>query len=465
MKNNQGTVVATGTSPPIMITDDHKSSKQRINRKRSREEQEPGCMLRLDTPASSRRGSIYSSDDNRPTALTTPTLLDDDIPLDNAVSNTQLQNAFFLPNAAFDLDTTNNDEMEAWPYNRRRRTIQGYTSTDITIDSLFDTFPSTPSTPIPQLERLVPAQGPTYGGIEVTLLGSGFYDGLTCLFGEHAVNTVFWNTSTLVCILPPAAQIGPVVVSFKEHPLVLGQHDVAIFTYLDTSDQALLELALQVVGLKMTGKLHDAKNVAMGIVQGGQNVQQDLIDALTANSTKYTLNLSLTNADGHTLLHLAVLLQNETLVKALLRTQEDTSLINIQDKIQMTALHYACQRNLIDIARCLLQAGANPSLENKWCMSFDERILDLLDVYVTKNGHIKRKPLSRRNSTVKSHMMHRFHSLSNTMTDEATAGAGAASRVTPSMESDGLGLVKQKIDRRLYLFWLPVLIGKEVIIE
>lgn len=28
------------------------------------------------------------------------------------------------------------------------------------------------------------------------------------------------------------------------------------------------------------------------------------------------------------------------------------------------------------------------------------------------------------------------------------------------MESDGLGLVRQKIDRRLYLFWLPVLIRK-----
>jgi hypothetical protein len=422
MKNNQGTVVATGISPPIMITDDHKSLKQKTNRKRFREEPE-----RPDTPAPSRRGS-FSSDDNRPT--TTPTLLHDETPMSLTPVN---------PNF-------NENDMEAWPFNRRRRTTQGYAVADIDIASLLN-IPS-PPTPTPQLERLVPAQGPTYGGIEVTLLGSGFYQGLTCLFGEHAAATVFWNPSTLVCILPPAAQTGPVVVSFKEHPLVLEQQDVAIFTYYDASDQALLELALQVVGLKMTGKLHDAKHVAMRIVQGGQSIQQDLIDAL--HTTTHALNLTATNADGHTLLHLAVLLQNETLVKALLNNQaEDVSLINMQDKNEMTALHFACQRNLIDIARCLLQAGAHPLSDSK-CLN--ERIVDLLDTYAVKNGHIKRKPLSRRNSAVKSHMMHRFHSLSNTTTTTDS---------TPSMESDGLGLVRQKIDRRLYLFWLPVLIGKE----
>jgi hypothetical protein len=436
MKNNQGDIVATGISPPIMITDDHKSLKQKTSRKRSREEQElPERISRPDTPATSRRGSLSSnSDDN----ISIPTFLGEDI--------------FKLSN-----QTVNND-MEAWPFNQRRRTtIQGYEPTDIDLASLLDI--SVPPIPLPQLDRLVPAQGPTYGGIEVTLLGSGFYQGLTCLFGEHAAATVFWNPNTLVCILPPAAHTGPVVVSFKEHPVVVEQQDVAIFTYCDASDQALLELALQVIGLKMTGKLHDAKRVAMRIVefvQGGRNVQQDLIDSLN-NTTHNTLNLTVTNADGHTLLHLAVLLQNETLVKALLLSQkkeEHASLINMQDKNEMTALHFACQRNLIEIARCLLQAGAHPLLENKWNMTFEDRIIDLLDA--AKHEHIKRKPLSRRNSAIKSHMMHRFHSLNSTTTTDETTTA-----TTPSMESDGLGLVRQKIDRRLYLFWLPVLIGKK----
>ncbi|CAO3608470.1 unnamed protein product [Mucor hiemalis] len=495
MKNDKGEIVGTGISPPIMITDDHKSSKHKSNRKRSREE-ENSTISRPDTPATSRRGSI--STDDSPLSLTSSrrdTIMSAQLtPLqtpsvevdgedEELITPTTLEfmnnniNKFNLsptdqrnPNVSmFNNDNnsliTNTTAEEAWPFNRRRRTNRGYTSSDTNatmISSILDDFASV----VPQLDRLVPAQGPTYGGVEVTLLGSGFHRGLTCLFGEHAATTTYWNSNTLVCILPPAAQTGPVVVSFKEHPLVLEGHDVAIFTYYDASDQALLELALQVVGLKMTGKLQDAKSVAMRIVQGVQqssnsqpqqssNIQQGLIESLELSNTTDALDLSVTNSCGHSLLHIAVILGNETLVKTLVNCyplERKAKLLNTQDNNEMTPLHFACQLNSVDMVRLLLHSGCNPSIESKFglALSSDPSILDLLDLYT--NNHIKRKPLSRRPS-VKSHMMHRFHSLSNTSKQQTDNQAK-----TPSMESDGLGFVRQKSDRRLYLFWLPVLI-------
>lgn len=398
MKNREGLIVGTGISPPIMITDDHKSSKQKSNRKRSRETEDV-VISRPDTPAPSRRNSVSTEED------------------DTSLEMTVLCN-----------------EEEAWPFNRRRR---------ITLSS--DTFDM-----LPQLDRLVPSQGPTYGGIEVTMLGSGFYQGLTCLFGEHQASTVYWNSSTMVCILPPANHTGPVVVSFKEHPLVLEGQDVAIFTYFDASDQALLELALQVVGLKMTGKLHDAKSVAMRIVQGGeqyqqqQNVQQDLIDALQISSL---LNLLVTNKQGQSLLHLAVIIQNEELIKSLISCcplDEKAKFLNLQDVNEMTCLHFAIYFKSVDLVRLLLISGANPTIVCPLKLEVLPTIKEILDLYTS---NIQR-PLSRRPS--KSHMMHRFHSITSSTTHHESR--------PPSMESDGLGFVKQKIDRRLYLFWLPVLI-------
>lgn len=415
MRDHTGNIVASGISPPIMITDDHKSLKQKKNnRKRSRDE------INLDTPAPSRRGSL--DDTKEPIPLLTPfqTPSGDDEEELQSTTPTSLEfiNTINMTPAT-DLYQPLNIVDEPWPFNRRRKTISGYTSSDI--KSVLEDF----QTVVPQLDRLVPAQGPTYGGIEVTLLGSGFYRGLTCLFGEHPATTIYWNSNTLVCVLPPATQPGPVVVSFKEYPVVLEGQDVAIFTYYDASDQALLELALQVVGLKMTGKLHNAKHVAMQIVQGDDtnkttttaSGQQQVLDALEIQ--EQCLDLTLQNSSGQTLLHLAVLLDNKILVRKLLSVQgvdKLQKLVDCQDKNDMTALQFAKSAEMVQI---------------------------LL-------GESHKKPLSRRNS-FKSLMVHQFHNLTST--------DGQSEAI---MESDGLGLVEhQKIDLCLYLFWLPVFIGKK----
>jgi hypothetical protein len=121
--------------------------------------------------------------------------------------------------------------------------------------------------PQPVISRLVPAEGPTHGGVEVIILGDNFHQGLEVTFGESvATGTQVWGTNTVVCLLPPSPTPGPVIVSFKGTNLSIAGGGIQLFTYLDTSDKALMELALQVVGMKMTGRIDDARNVARRII-------------------------------------------------------------------------------------------------------------------------------------------------------------------------------------------------------
>ncbi|KAG2180768.1 hypothetical protein INT44_003775, partial [Umbelopsis vinacea] len=254
------------------------------------------------------------------------------------------------------------------------------------------------------VNRVIPAEGPVYGGVEVTILGSGFYEGVTCLFGENpAMPTHCWSQNTLVCILPPATNPGTVVVSLKEHPIVLDGQDVPLFTYFDESDRALMELALQVVGLKTTGKLEDARQIAMRIVQGGagsgqshqqgssddrsqhdsqgnqhqmsyrknemqatqvykeaksrylSDMESRVIEALKSTPTDKLCHIDTCNDSGHTMLHISALLGYSELCKALSDHGCD---INKQDRNGYTALHFAswagklaCVNELIDTGR------------------------------------------------------------------------------------------------------------------
>lgn len=106
------------------------------------------------------------------------------------------------------------------------------------------------------------------GGIEVIILGENFSQGLEITFGDiPAISTQAWGANTLMCVLPPSPSPGPVVVGIKN---LQASHNTGIqlFTYLDTSDKALMELALQVVGMKMTGRIDDARSVARRIIAG-----------------------------------------------------------------------------------------------------------------------------------------------------------------------------------------------------
>ncbi|KAG0234154.1 hypothetical protein BGW41_001206 [Actinomortierella wolfii] len=276
----------------------------------------------------------------------------------------------------------------------------------------------------PRMTRLIPNQGPCFGGIEVTILGSNFYAGLTAMFDSTpALPTQFWSPNTLICILPPRITPGTTVVTFKEHPnLGLGQpgenNELMLFTYVDESDKALMELALQVVGLKMTGRLEDARNIALRIVgsqvangnqqqqSSGQQQQQQqqqqnqmngpvdyaslvrelilsfggqemmtnfhtsledrILTLLTIlselpDSQQQAANLARRDT-GHRLLHLAAMKGFERLVAALLHIPGIE--MDGLDVNGYSALHYACWRGEIGSANLLVNAGANVSLRS-----------------------------------------------------------------------------------------------------
>ncbi|KAG0670356.1 SPT3 Dosage dependent suppressor of Ty-induced promoter mutations-like protein [Maudiozyma exigua] len=239
---------------------------------------------------------------------------------------------------------------------------------------------------LPTIQRIIPAQGPMNGGIEITLLGKNFKQGQRIKFGENiALSTQCWNDSTMVTYLPPASTAGQVVVTIEEKPGTLSQinaHQLAslqiapqspqtvnlnaIFTYIDETDRQLIELALQIVGLKMNGKLEDARNIAKRIVGTNSNGNSPTSMPSTTSSTSsnsstaagYTddeslivnvlnsfklgtknLNLSVCDQQGRTLLHHAALKSYHTLMKTLISYGAH---VEKPDMFGFTPLHLAC---------------------------------------------------------------------------------------------------------------------------
>ncbi|KAF6760309.1 hypothetical protein DFP72DRAFT_883791 [Ephemerocybe angulata] len=237
---------------------------------------------------------------------------------------------------------------------------------------------------LPTIHRLIPNNGPMHGGIEVTILGANFHPSR-------------WSENTLVCVLPPRATPGVVAVWFEGFPKIDDPmtSPASLFTYSDESDRALMELALQVVGLKMTGKIEDAKNVAMRIVgnagsdgSGSQgdnpNMMQlasstipstrDLRSLLLLHPTEKTSlerptppivpvsqALSYPSPVGQTLLHLSTFLGFSTLVQFLIDHGID---IDARDRNGYTALHFASLVKSADCAQLLLNAGADREIVN-----------------------------------------------------------------------------------------------------
>lgn len=274
---------------------------------------------------------------------------------------------------------------------------------------------------LPTIQRIIPAQGPIRGGIEVTLLGFNFRPGLSVKFGANqALATHCWSETTIVTYLPPATFAGQVLVSFENHDNVMVGRNQQIFTYTDDTDRQLIELALQIVGLKMNGKLEDAKNIAKRIVgndgstgsprspnntpvqtnQNG-NYKNDWFDnahkaveALTKSdlATEEILisflslvdlpncpiiipNWQLCNEQGQTLLHLATIKNYSNLIKFLIT---HGCKIDIQDNQGLTPLFFASicgYRNLMNI---FIDCKSNWNLK----LSNDKYLKDYCDLNV-----------------------------------------------------------------------------------
>lgn len=165
-----------------------------------------------------------------------------------------------------------------------------------------------------------------------------------------------------------------------------------------------MELALQVVGLKMTGKIEDAKNVAMRIVgtsatdelQGDGDTRNMMQLALTSyrdirpllltrvgdsedfesviveflsvldvpvdqSNTTISSAISHTTSSGQTLLHLAAILGFSVLTQFLIKHEID---LDARDRNGYTALHFTTVSGSRDCARLLVQAGADLEIVN-----------------------------------------------------------------------------------------------------
>ncbi|ODQ47905.1 hypothetical protein PICMEDRAFT_15780 [Pichia membranifaciens NRRL Y-2026] len=288
----------------------------------------------------------------------------------------------------------------------------------------------------PTIRRIIPSQGPIRGGIEITLLGSNFRPGLIVKFGRNvALATQCWSDSTIVTYLPPASQAGPVLVTFEDANYDFTNSNAhQIFTYTDDTDRQLIELALQIVGLKMNGKLEDAKNIAKRIVgsnqmdssqqsqqqqhQASPNSTMSLADvplnqqlqlnwmAVASNKikelSKSTLNheeilikflsmikipnslisspnWAVCNSEGQTMLHLACLQNYSKLCHFLMK---NGSRVDYKDRNGFTPLHFAFiggNRKIINLLN-KFKANTSSKLENGVLLSHiaDSNVLDLI---------------------------------------------------------------------------------------
>ena len=128
--------------------------------------------------------------------------------------------------------------------------------------------------PQPMIYKIIPGEGPKSGGVEVTILGSGFTNGgLEVMFGEHrAATTTFWGETSLVCLLPPCPHAGVVPVSIRQPsaptPFVLQGNQQPLFRYVDDDEHRLIRTALTVLGNKLGGKITDVADIARNILYG-----------------------------------------------------------------------------------------------------------------------------------------------------------------------------------------------------
>ncbi|KAF7376391.1 Protein MGA2 [Mycena sanguinolenta] len=455
MMDHNGRIVGTGTSKPIMITDDHKTPVSKLDMgagtsgmdlewsrdgtaesktdvrapsKRKKDATGAGGKKRAKpydvASKSGRRSREASVGDSHPspsssyvdTRSPTPNLISPAVPLQpSSLESDSSGDAPVTPPDFGDVSMpsaeTRPEPLSCLPYTSSPSAAM---MQQVMPFVFFDSVqPSRSLTlPTPTIHRLIPNSGPTHGGTEVTILGANFHPSLQldCIFGDVvAGSTQRWSDNTLVCILPPRATPGVVEVWFNNFAkLNDSAPSTSLFTYSDDSDRALMELALQVVGLKMTGKIEDAKNVAMRIVgnvgegSGMQTTSANGPDMMQVTSTARSLRplllgqaaenesfesriikfLSILEApvdlpgssviplaqaishpapSGQTLLHLASFLGFATLVDFLVVRGAD---LDARDRNGYTALHFAAIGGSKACANALLGAGADLEVVN-----------------------------------------------------------------------------------------------------
>ncbi|KAG6160507.1 hypothetical protein E4U11_003961 [Claviceps purpurea] len=273
----------------------------------------------------------------------------------------------------------------------------------------------------PVIHKIIPNEGPKIGGIEVTVLGASFFQGLEVWFGEcKATTTTYWGDSSLVCLLPPSPVAGAVAVTFKHHGIagpsgfVMGKQP-AVFKYIDDNEDKLIRTALSVLGHKMSGQMVDVSDLARRILSDGnsgwssgggnngggggggggpggggggsngggsvgpssggamfnhsatthhEHLESQLLrclDLIDLDDSTHKTRLDLKRSTGHTMLHLACSLGYHRFVAALLARGANP---DARDKGGFTPLHMAAINDQPEIVRRLMLVGADPTIRS-----------------------------------------------------------------------------------------------------
>ncbi|KAI9170989.1 Protein MGA2 [Paramyrothecium foliicola] len=247
----------------------------------------------------------------------------------------------------------------------------------------------------PVIHKIIPNEGPKMGGIEVTVLGAAFFQGLEVWFGDRkATTTTYWGESSLVCLLPPSPVAGAVAVTFKHQAGQAPQNfpmakQPPVFKYIDDNEDKLIRTALSVLGHKMSGQMVDVSDLARRILHDGnsswtggssagpssngsifghntssQHLETQLLkclDLIDLDDSTHRTRLDLKRSTGHTMLHLACSLGYHRLVAALLARGANP---DARDRGGFTPLHMAAIQSHSEIVRRLMLAGADPTIRS-----------------------------------------------------------------------------------------------------
>ncbi|KAJ2004955.1 SPT3 Dosage dependent suppressor of Ty-induced promoter mutations-like protein [Coemansia thaxteri] len=246
-------------------------------------------------------------------------------------------------------------------------------------------------TPI-QISHVAPAQGPVAGGVSVEISGRGFHGGVAVFFGSvQAARVQVVSGSSLVCVLPPTKLSGAAAVRVSEAGEGLSDTrdliGTAVFTYVEDTDVAMLELSLQAMGLRGGGGespdrgdrlgariLQDAAaRAALEQLSGASKARRlleieaglvALLGMLLARGLLDAARLSMRHtATGRSLLHFAALLGMLNLLSFL--TAHGAAL-DEPDNNGLAPMHFACMFGRADIVELLLAAGASPAVRSLW---------------------------------------------------------------------------------------------------
>ncbi|KAF9361079.1 SPT3 Dosage dependent suppressor of Ty-induced promoter mutations-like protein [Mortierella sp. AD094] len=240
--------------------------------------------------------------------------------------------------------------------------------------SLFPELSSEPSVVEPQqhqqqrpmamVSHMTPNTGPTRGGTLVTIHGSGFTVGemMYVCFGETFVPIIPQHSQMIECFTPARAKAESVSVFALHSTAPTNPPAQCTFTYVDDNEKELIKLALQRImniSARMEGPLETVMHRANELAMWSEILGTGNLDSASAQPAPYSNlekmvmgsfklldtptsknaeGLSIVNNTGHTMLHLSVALQLESLAKDLVSRGIDES---VKDKNGFTALDLA----------------------------------------------------------------------------------------------------------------------------